>query len=90
MAIGQIKHSILGIGICVAAFILGQVFLEVVSKLESPPLGNTFYIILGCILIVGSLLGIFFLIQNIRKIRKKKERRKKSHIVFLNDQKRTR
>lgn len=87
MAISEVKKSLLGIVACIITFILGQILLEVVSKFEDPPLGNTFYIILGCVLIVASLLGIYFLIDHIRHIRKKKERRKRSKIVFLNDEK---
>ncbi len=88
MQLTETRKSFIGIAICIVLFVLGQILLEVVSKIEDPPLGNTFYIIIGCILIVGSLLGIYFLIQHIRSIRKKKERRKKSKIVFLDDDKR--
>ncbi len=88
MQITETKKNFLGIAICIVVFVLGQILLEVVSKIEDPPLGNTFYIIIGCVLIVGSLLGIYFLIQRIRSIRKKRERRKKSKIIFLDDEKR--
>lgn len=89
MALTELRKSFLGIAICIVTFILGQISLEVVSKFEDPPLGNTFYIIVGCVLIVGSLLAIYFLIDHIRHIRKKKERRKRSKIVFLSDEKHT-
>ncbi len=90
MHLTEQTKSFLGIALCVVAFLLGQVLLEVVSKLEDPPLGNTFYIILGCTLMVGSLLGIYFIIQHLRRLRRKKLRRKKSNIVFLDDENRKR
>lgn len=90
MQITEQNKSFLGIALCVATFLLGQILLEVVSKLEDPPLGNTFYIILGCTLMVGSLLGIYFLVKHIRHIRRRKLRRKHNNIVFLGDEKRKR
>ena len=88
MQLTEQKKSFLGIALCVVVFVLGQVLLEVVSKLEDPPLGNTFYIILGCTFMVGSLLAIYFLIKHLRHLRRKKIRRHKSKIVFLDDEKR--
>jgi Zn-dependent membrane protease YugP len=71
--------------ICIAFFILGYYLLNHVSVMEKPFLGNTFHIILGCVLMSVSIL-VFVI--TIKKEFFPKKRKKTSHI-FLDDQKET-
>lgn len=72
------------------AFALGFIMLEWISITESPPLGNTFYIIMGNFLMVAAVLGILLIIRYLFRL-KKKERKKRSanKVVFLNDEKKS-
>lgn len=81
------KRCFIGIGLCIAGFILGLICLEVISKLEDPPLGNTFYIIIGCTLMVLSVFGVYLLVKHLRSLRKTERRRKNNPVLFLDDQK---
>lgn len=67
-------------------FGLGYYILNYISIMETPFLGNTFHIILGCILMATSLIFLGF---NINKILLHKKRKKHHHHnhVFLKDQK---
>lgn len=71
--------------ICIVFFILGYYLLNHVSVLEKPFLGNTFHIILGCVLMAVS--SLIFVIT-IKKEFFPKKRKRTSH-VFLDDQKET-
>ena len=80
--------SILNIKIilsCIAFFILGYYLLNHVSVMENPFLGNTFHIILGCILMAISILIIGITVK--KEFFPKK--RKRTNHVFLDDQKET-
>lgn len=68
--------------ICTIALFIGYYILEYVAKLEKPPLGNTFNILLGCVIIAVSLL---FIIITVKKQYFPKKRRRTNH-VFLEDQ----
>jgi Na+/melibiose symporter-like transporter len=71
--------------IMIAAFgglIVGYYILNEVATWEKPPLGNTFHIILGCIIIAVSAIAIIFSIKE-RYFPKKKK--KKSRPIFLDD-----
>ena len=81
------KRCFIGIGLCVIGFILGLFCLEFISKLENPPLGNTFYIIIGCSLMVFAVFGIYLLMKHLRQLAKTERRRKSNPVLFLNDQK---
>lgn len=77
----------IGIAICAVGFVLGLCSLEIISKLEDPPLGNTFFIILGCTMMVLSVLGIYLLIKHMQYLKKTEHRRKNNPIIFLDDEK---
>ena len=84
------ERALIGIGACIVIFILGYYILEHISTMEDPPLGNTIYILIGCVFIFSSGLGILLIIKYIYDSKKKKEkrerRRKKHKIFFLKDQ----
>lgn len=82
------RKCLLSIAGCVLVFFLGQFLLNVVSKYEDPFLGNTFYIITGCALIVLSLIVIYLLILHLRYLRRREQKRKNSSLVFLAKEKR--
>ena len=82
------KRCFIGIGMCVVAFLVGLLCLEFISKLEQPPLGNTFYIIIGCSMMVFSLFGIYLLIKHLKYLSKTEKRRKNNPVLFLDDEKR--
>ncbi|MFD0778776.1 hypothetical protein ACFQZF_10055 [Flavobacterium myungsuense] len=71
--------------ICIVFFILGYYLLNHVSVMENPFLGNTFHIILGCILMAVSTLII---VITVKKEFFPKKRKRTNH-VFLDDQKET-
>ena len=71
--------------ICIVFFIFGYYLLNHVSVMENPFLGNTFNIILGCILMAISSL---ILIITVKKEFFPKKRKRTNH-VFLDDQKET-
>ncbi len=71
------------IAISFVALCIGYFILNYVAALEKPPLGNTFHIVLGCVIIAVSGL---FLITNIKKKYFPKKRKRTKHI-FLEDQK---
>ena len=71
--------------ICIVFFILGYYLLNHVSAQEEPFLGNTFHILLGCILMAISILIIGITVK--KEFFPKK--RKRTNHVFLDDQKET-
>jgi len=73
--------KILVVSIVVLA--MGYYALNHISTREKPPLGNTFYIVVGCAMIAASLLTI---IVTLKKIFFPKRRRSSSRQVFLNDE----
>ena len=77
--------NIIIILICIVFFILGYYLLNHVSVMENPFLGNTFHIILGCILMALSTLII---VITVKKEFFPKKRKRTNH-VFLYDQKET-
>lgn len=82
---GKIFLSITLILISVFLFVLGYYLLYHVSIMENPFLGNTFHIILGCVLMAISILLFIITIKKQFFIKK----RNKSHQVFLKDQKKS-
>ncbi len=80
----------LGIGLCIVIFFIGYYILNYVSTREIVPIkeifGNTFYILIGSILIATSCCGILILINKIQNIDKKRKRRRGRKIVYLKDQ----
>ena len=62
----------LGIGLCIVIFFIGYYILNYVSTREIVPIkeifGNTFYILIGSILIATSCCGILILINKIQNI----------------------
>ena len=68
--------------ICIVALFVGHYILNYVSAIEHPPLGITFNIVLGCIIIAVSLLTIFFTVKKQYFSKKKKITRH----VFLDEQ----
>lgn len=62
---------------------LGYYLLDYVAPLEDPPLGTTFYIITGCILIAAALIILGITLKN--KFFPAKKKKKGSRPVFLND-----
>jgi uncharacterized membrane protein len=68
--------------ICIIALLIGWYILEYVATMEKPPLGSTFNILLGCVIIAVSLLFIFI---TVKKQYFPKKRRRTNH-VFLEDQ----
>ena len=81
------KRCFISIALCAVGFLVGLFSLEFISKLESPPLGNTFYIIIGCTLMVLSVFGVYLLIKHLIGLNKTERRRKNNPVLFLDDQK---
>lgn len=65
---------------CLVAFGIGYFMVEHISIRERPPMGKTFHIIVGCLLIALSVIVMAMVIQ-VRFFPKK--RKKKSRPVFL-------
>lgn len=66
--------------ISLVTLLIGIYLLEYVSALEEPPLGATFNIIFGLILIAGSIIVLFLTIKK----QFFKKRRSQSKYVYLN------
>lgn len=66
----------------------GYFVLEEMATWENMPLGQVFYIVLGCVLIAISGVALFIAIK-LRFVRKKRKR-KRSKPIFLDDEKRRR
>ena len=66
-----------------AGLVIGYYLLEHVATWEKVPPGQTFYIILGCIVIAVSGIVMFFALKN--RYFPKKKKRKSSRPVFLKD-----
>lgn len=76
------NHNFRIMAICIFFFGLGYYELNYISAQEKPFLGNTFHILLGCVMMAIS--GIFFFIS-FKEIFFP-EKRKKSNPVFLENQ----
>jgi hypothetical protein len=61
----------------------GYYLLNHVATWEDPPLGNTFYIIAGCILIAAGVIAAVLIIK--ARFFPKRKKKKGSRPVFLND-----
>lgn len=70
------------LGGCLVGLLVGYFMLEHIATWEDPILGNTFHIVMGCVLIASSLLVIFVTLKQ-RYFPKKKRRGSKP--VFLDD-----
>lgn len=66
-----------------AGLVIGYYLLEHVAPIEEVPLGQTFYIITGCIAIAVSAIVMFYALKN--RYFPKKKKRKGSRPVFLKD-----
>jgi hypothetical protein len=80
------ERVLLGIVLCVATYLVGELILNKISTLEDPPLGNTIYILLGNILVFGSVLGMVLLLKykyDETKKKNRKERKRKSHKIYF-------
>ncbi len=67
---------------CVAGLALGYYMLDHVATWEEPPLGNTFHIVAGCVLMAGSAL---LLIKLVRQRYFPKKKKKRDRPIFLDD-----
>ena len=70
------------IGLSILVFAFGYYILNYVATWEKPPLGSTFCIIAGCILIAASVIVIAVTLKGLYFPRKKK---KGTRPVFLTD-----
>ena len=66
-----------------AGLIIGYYLLEYVATWEKVAMGQTFYIIVGCIIIAVSAIVMFFAVKN--RYFPKKRKKKGSRPVFLKD-----
>lgn len=84
------EQYLIGIAICGVVLLLGYYILNFISTREVVPIkdifGNTFYILMGSVLIALSCCGILILISKIRKLDRKRRKRRGRKIVFLKDQ----
>lgn len=81
----KIFKYVISILLSILLFSLGYYLLNYISIMETPFLGNTFHIVLGCILMAASLIFIGFTINKIY-LHKKRKKHHHNH-VFLKDQK---
>lgn len=75
------KKSLLLVLVSLVVFAFGYYILDVVSRIYEIPLGNTFYVILGCSLMAMSGVFIIYTIKETFFIKKKKRIKQ----VFLKD-----
>lgn len=75
------KRNLLLVLVSLVVFAIGYYILDVVSRIYEIPLGNTFYVILGCSLMASS--GVFIVYTIKETYFKKKKKRIKQ--IFLKD-----
>lgn len=84
------EQYLIGIALCVVILLIGYYILNFVSTREVVPIkdifGNTFYILIGSVLIALSCCGILVLINKIRNLDRKRRKRRGRKIVYLKDQ----
>ena len=66
--------------LCFAGIVIGYYMLNVIAAQEEPPLGNTFHIVIGCVFIAVSAIGMAVILKEKYFPKKKKKR---SRPVFL-------
>lgn len=71
------------IAISLLGFAIGYFILEFISTRERPPLGTTFHVIIGCLLMCVSIIVLFVKLKGIFFPRKRKK--KGSRPVFLDE-----
>ncbi len=79
------EKGLIGFGLCIVVFIIGQLVLNHISTMEDPPLGNTIYILIGSTLVFSSVLGAILIIKYLydsKKRRERKERKRKNHKIY--------
>ncbi|TBX70004.1 hypothetical protein EZL74_06195 [Flavobacterium silvisoli] len=79
------ERGLIGIGLCIVVFFVGQYVLNHLSTMEHPPMGNTIWIILGSTLVFTSALGVVLILKYLYDTKKRKERRerkRKSHKLY--------
>jgi len=69
------KKAMLTMAGCVVVFGVGYYVLNHISNRENPPLGNTFHILVGCILMAVSALVLLVTIRKHFFPKKKKSRK---------------
>jgi hypothetical protein len=67
-------------------FFAGEYMLNSIAPMESPPLGRTFHIVVGCGLMILALLSIVLLIKHLIYLNRKEKRRKNNPVPFLEDE----
>lgn len=72
---------------CVIAFIAGEFLLNSVAPMEHPPLGRTFNIVVGCGMMIFSVVSVVLLIKHLIYLDRKEKKRKNNPVPFLEDQK---
>jgi uncharacterized oligopeptide transporter (OPT) family protein len=82
------ERGLIGIGICVIVFIIGELVLYRSTR-ENPSMGITIYILIGSTFKFTSVLGVAVILKYLYDSKKKKERRlrkRKSHkLYYLKD-----
>lgn len=73
------------IAVCIVVFGIGYYILEFISTRERPPLGTTFHVILGCLLMCVSLIVLALELKAV--FFPKKRKKKGSRPVFLDSDK---
>lgn len=81
------EQVVLGILVCIVLSAVGYFLLKFISTKENPPLGHTFYIIIGTSFMAVGGVGIIFLLKYLYDLKKRERRkeikRRKHKIVFL-------
>jgi uncharacterized membrane protein len=87
----ETTRAYIGIVFCAIVFVIGYFILNYISTKEEPPLGATFNILIGSILIATSAVGIIIILKYLydlkEKLKRRERKRKKHKIVFLKDSK---
>ena len=79
------ERCLIGIGICILVFILGQFILNYITKTEIPSVTNTLFILIGSAFTFTPVLGVLLILKYLYDSKKKKERRerkRKNHKLY--------
>ncbi|WNM18776.1 hypothetical protein [Flavobacterium capsici] len=81
------NKAIAGIVLCFVLIIIGYIVLNTIATYEDPPIGHTFFILVGLSLIAIGSVGIIIIVKHLYDVKRKKKRReqkrKKHKLVFL-------
>lgn len=84
-------RAIVGSVVAILLILIGFFVLDFIAVMEKPPIGNTFFILIGLVLVASGFLIFIFIFKQLynenRRIKRRKIRHKKHKIYYLKPEK---